>query len=69
VQVGTDLGAVGSVPTALKGCAVLENLDLPKCKITEVDLRECPRLVEAVNDERTFTEESKILKDKDTGRM
>ena len=53
----------------LKGCTVLENLDLPKCKITEVDLRECPRLVEAVNDERTFTEESKILKDKDTGRM
>ena len=52
-----------------KGCPVLKNLDLPKCKITEVDLRDCPMLVEAINDERTYTEESRISSDKGTGRM
>ena len=52
-----------------KGCSVLQTLELPKCKITEVDLRECPVLAEAINDDRTFTEECKISRDKGTGRM
>ena len=53
----------------LKGCSSLTDLDLPKCKIAEVDLRECPKLVEAINDDETFTEESTISSDKGTGRM
>lgn len=52
-----------------KGCSVLRVLELPKCKIKEVDLRECPMLMEAINDDRTFTEESSVPSLDGTGRM